>query len=369
MTPKPLDQLARDGHRPRVLIARTSAIGDTILTAPVACRIRDAFPDAFVAWVVEEKSAAFVVDHPAIDEAVVLPRGWFTDWSKLRDARRRLRSLRVDIAIDCQGLTKTALACWLSGARVRVGLRGDHGRELSTWMNNRLVEPNRPHVTDRSLALVESIGALVDSGDRPRWDLPQDAAAARRVGSWLAGQPRLTDAPGGFAVINPGASWDSKLWENDRFATLARRLLDAEGLPSVVVWGGEREHGWALAIAAASGGAAVAAPRTSLVELAELLRQARLVVSPDTGPMHLAVAVGAPTVGLFGVTRPEECGPYGWPHEAVQRRYHDGSRRERRGADNSAMREIGVDDAYDACLAVLQRSEGRFRSDRPSIAS
>lgn len=362
-----LADFARDPDRPRVLIARTSAIGDTILTAPVACRLRDLFPRARIAWVVEEKSALFVEDHPAIDEAIVLPRGWFTRPRDVLALRRRLRPMRFDAAIDCQGLTKTALACFVSGAAVRVGLRGEHGRELSGWLNNRLVEPRTTHVTDRSLELVAALVGDRGAGDPVRWDLPRVTAAENKIAVWLAKSGAAPDQ--GYAVINPGASWDSKLWEADRFAVLAARMGKELGLTSIVVWGGDRERGWAEQIVDGANGRAVMAPSTSLHELAALLREARLVVSPDTGPMHLAVAVGAPTVGLFGATLPRDCGPYGPPHAAVMRATTPGGRRARRRADNAAMRAIRVDDAYEACRAVLDATADRFPAAPVAMAS
>lgn len=359
----PAGAWARDPARPRVLIARMSAIGDTILTTPVACRLRDRFPGAFIAWVVEQKSARFIEGHPAVDETVVLPRGWFVSPKSILAVRRRLRPLRFDAAIDCQSITKSALACRLSGAPLRIGCSGQYGSELSPWMNNRLVEPRRPHLTDRSLELLAPLG--IEAAAKPyepvRWDLPRSPGAELAVAQWAPNEA--------FAVINCGATWDSKLWEMDRFGAIAKRLGEQRGLPTIVAWGGEREHGWARQIAESSGGWATLAPPTTLPELAALLRQSRLLVSSDTGPMHLAVAVGTPTVGLFGATHPEACGPYGPPHEAVLKRFQDGGRRARRYADNAAMREITVDDAWAACQRVLDRTASRFPYAPTAMAS
>ena len=363
---RPSADWAADPRRPRVLVSRMSAIGDTILTTPVACRLRDALPGAFIAWVVEEKSAHFVQGHPAVDETIVLPRGWFTKPSGVAEAWRRLKPLNVDATIDCQSNTKSSLACWLTGAPLRIGCRGKYGAEMSTWLNNRLVEPRRPHVTDRQLELLGPLGiaAAEEPYDEVRWDLPPCPGADASVAAWAP----LDDA-GGFAVINPGATWNSKLWERDRFAAVAKRLGEGAGLPTVVVWGGEQEHAWAQEIAAGSGGWATAAPNTSLQELASLLRQARLMISSDTGPMHLAVAVGTPTVGLFGATNPDDCGPYGPPHEAVLKRLELGGRKARRRADNSSMRQITVEDAWLACQRVLSRTESAYPHAPEAMAS
>ena len=105
---------------PRILISRMSAIGDAILTMPVACALRQQFPKAYIAWVVEKKAAPMVRGHEAVNNVIELERGWFTSPRGIREARRILRPERFDISIDCQGLTKSALAGWLSGARKRM---------------------------------------------------------------------------------------------------------------------------------------------------------------------------------------------------------------------------------------------------------
>lgn len=354
---------ARDPSRPRVLIARMSAIGDTILTTPVACRLRDAFPGAHLAWVVEEKSSRFVEGHPAIDETIVLPRGWFVTPTRILQLRRRLRPMRFDAAIDCQSITKSSLACWLSGAPLRIGCKGKYGSELSPLLNNRLVKPRRPHLTDRSLELLKPLGlsAASEPYEPVRWDLPTCPGAEQAVAGWTPDEA--------FAVINPGATWDSKLWEMTRFGEVAERIGRQRGLRSIVVWGGERESRWADQIVAASNGWATKAPNTSLQELAAVLRQARLLLSSDTGPMHLAVAVDTPTVGLFGATHPDACGTYGAPHEAVLKRFQPGGRKARRYADNAAMREITVDDAWQACRRVIDRTADRYPNAPTAMAS
>ena len=354
----------RDPERPRVLISRLSAIGDTILTLPVACRLRERFPDAYLAWLVEEKSAAFVRDHPALDEVIVARRGWFTKPREIAELRRRLQPLRFDAAFDCQGLTKSALGGWLSGAPLRAGFRGQHGGELSPWLNNTLIPATSPHVTDRSLELLQPLGLAHAPGDGVAWGIRPQASAEEAIAAWLGD---TGDRP--FAVINPGATWPSKLWSMPRFGELAQRLRDRFKLPTVVVWGGRQEEAWAAEIVAASDGAARLSPPTTLHELAALLGSARLMVSSDTGPMHLAVAMGAPTVGLHGATRPCDCGPYGPPNVGLLKQLQTGGRRERRTADNTAMLSLTVDDVFAACSDVLGRTAERAVGTPPAKAS
>ncbi len=344
-----------DSQSPRILISRMSAIGDTILTTPVACRVRERFPKAYIAWVVEEKSSQFVVGHPALDEVIVLKRGWYVSAKEILAARSRLQKLDIEIAIDCQSTTKSSLACWLSGAKKRIGLKGRYGSELSPWLNNQLIEPRQPHIVDRSLELLGAIGIYHFVGDKLdtnlAWRLPIDHQADEAMNAWLDSN-QLEQ----YAVVNPGATWESKRWEMDRFGEIVSRLGQQRGLRTVIVWGGDKEKQMAEEIRAAGSGWGILAPNTSLHELGSLLSGARLVVSGDTGPMHLAVAVGAPTVGLHGATHPLDCGPYGSPHTGVLKEFVEGNRRQRRNADNSAMREISVDDAWRACVGVLERT-------------
>jgi ADP-heptose:LPS heptosyltransferase len=155
---------------------------------------------------------------------------------------------------------------------------------------------------------------------------------------------------GNFAILNPGAGWPSKIWPPDRYGEVARRLHAARGLASLAVWGAPSELPLAQAIVAASHGAAKLAPPTSVPELAALCRRSALFLGSDTGPLHLAVAVGTPAISMHGPSRAEWCGAYGPQNIRLQARYEEGSARERRQADDSAMREITVEQVIAACL-------------------
>jgi heptosyltransferase I len=335
-----------ESEAPSVLICRMSAIGDTILTLPVACAIRERYPRAYIAWAVERTASAMVLGHECVDEVIVLDRGWFVSPRQWWRLRRRLRPLAIDVAVDCQSITKTALAAWLSGAKLRIGCKGKYGCELSPVLNNHLIEPQTTHLTDRSLELLAPLGV---HPKQVEFKLPIDPHAATTAGAYI----RELGFDHGFALINPGATWDSKLWVMQRFGAVAGYLGKRYGLPSLVVWAGQRELAWANEIVAHSNGQAVLSRQTSLRELAALCNEAQIFVGSDTGPLHMAVAAGTPSVGLYGATRPEDCGPYGAPNIALQERYHDGSRKQRRRADNSAMREIQVERVYQACDEIL----------------
>ena len=158
--------------------------------------------------------------------------------------------------------------------------------------------------------------------------------------------------------MNPGAGWPSKIWPAERYGELARHLAKTHGLASVAVWGVPSELPLAEPIVATSGGHARLAPPTSMTELAALCRRAALFVGSDTGPMHLAVAVGTPTISLHGPSRADWCGAYGPENIRLQVRYEDGSAFERRKADDSAMRAIDVEMVADACDRLLRAARG-----------
>ena len=341
--------LSDSSRPPRFLISRMSAIGDTILTMPVACALRDSFPDAFIAWVVEEKSSPVLMGHPAVDEVIVLRRKWFTSPKPLLKTRARLRQLKCDISIDCQGMTKSALAGYLSGAKDRIGYQGKCARELSRFFTNIRVAPQQSHLTDRSLELLSPLG--IDAPE-VKWQFPIDQQAQ----DW-ATTYRKTFSNQRVVVLNPGATWHSKRWLPERFGETARYLGERYGAQCVAVWGNQLDHQMANEIVNTSGGHASLAPATDLQQLSALISASDLFISNDTGPLHMSVAVGTPTIGLYGSTRPGDSGPYG--QVAMQKAYEAGNSRQRRNASNQAISQIS---AADVCEAI----DGVF-ADRKAI--
>jgi heptosyltransferase-1 len=333
---------------PRILIVRLSAIGDCIHTMPALCALREHLPGAFLGWVVEGRSGDLLREHTALDELIIVPRGWLKSPRLVWQLRRRLRQLRFDVAIDAQGLTKSAVAAWLSGAPRRIGMAGFDGRELSPWLATEHVEPRATHIVDRNLELLRPLGITTPNVD---FGLPRPPAEEARADEIVA----AADVSANFVIVNPGAGWSSKLWPPERFAAVARYLGHDRGLTSLVVWAGPQEKAMADRIVVASEGYARMAPATSLTELAALLRRARLFVGSDTGPLHLATAVATPCVALFGPMPAERNGPYGAGHVAVQKMCLAGSSRSRRTAGPESMLAITVEDVAGACDKVLGR--------------
>lgn len=336
-------------HSPRFLIVRLTAIGDVIHGVPVLCALRAAFPHAFIGWVVEGSAGDLLEGHAALDTLVRVPRRWLKSPREVWQLRQRLRALRFDIAIDLQCLTKSALAAWWSGAPRRIGKAGPDGRELSRWFHNELTTAGGGHVIEHYLELLRPLGILSPA---VQFDLPLAAADAHVADEFLRASGLAATR---FAILNPGAGWPSKIWPAERYGQLARRLGKSHDLPSIAVWAGQQERQLAEMIVATSGGRARLAPPTSMTELGALCRRAAMFVGSDTGPMHLAAAVGTPTISLHGPSRAEWCGAYG-PHTVrLQVRYEDGSSLQRRKADDSAMRAITVDMVAAACERLVTR--------------
>ncbi len=336
-------------EKPRILIVRLTAIGDVLHALPVLCALRDRFPAAEIGWIVEGGAGCLLEGHPALDRLIRIPRQWLKSPSTIRQVWRQMRQFAPEIAIDVQGLTRSALAAWLSGAKRRIGFGCRKGREVSRWLNTELVHSTACHIIDANLQLLRPLGI-----ERPpaRFDLPateEDSQAGEQILHRL-GQN------GPFALVNVGAGWPSKLWRMDRYADVARHLGRGQGLPTIVVWAGEEERAAAEQVVAESDSCARLAPATSLRELAALCRRATLFIGSDTGPLHLAAAVGTPCVGLYGPVPARRNGPYGPQHIALQkatleaRCFHS-----RRKAPRTLMDAITVDDVCAACDEILAR--------------
>jgi ADP-heptose:LPS heptosyltransferase len=172
---------------------------------------------------------------------------------------------------------------------------------------------------------------------------------------------------GGFAVINSAASWPSKQWPAERFGRVARYLGEQYDLPTVVTWAGDREFSITQEIVAKSGGHALRAPATSLPQLAALLRRAKLVIGSDTGPLHLAAAMGTACIGLYGPTRVENTGPYGAQHLTLQADCPAMANRRQRRLDETAMRQITGEQVCEAVDLLIQRHSATV-AQRPHAA-
>jgi heptosyltransferase I len=316
-----------DADTPRIALVKLSSLGDVVHALPVAATLRAARPAARLAWIVERREALVLQGHPALDEVIVVDtRAWRRArrpaavqgaLAQVLAVRRRLAAARFDVALDLQGLIKSGAIAAATRAPLRVGFDRRWGREpLGALFTNRHVTPpvSARHVVEQYLALLAPLGI---AERRLEFRLPAVAAAEARVDEWLATaglkpQRRLV-------VLNPGAGRADKRWPVEHFATLAARLAHDAGAHVVVAWGpGEEGEARAIVSGASSAGArALLAPPTDLHALIALLRRASVMVAADTGPLHLAAAVGTPCVGLYGPTAAARNGPYGAGHRTL----------------------------------------------------
>lgn len=309
---------ARRGPAPpkRLVIVKPSSLGDVIHALPVAVALKEAFPGVEVHWVVARPYAELVAAHPAVDRVLVFERRRWGGWgfwrhrAEWRALVRQLREAGYDVAVDLQGLARSALLVRASGAPVRVGLTS--ARECARLAYTVTAGPREAevHAVDRYLQVLRTLGVAPPT--KPRFALAVPRGARDRVEARLADE----GVSGRFVCLAPGARWESKRWPAERFAELAARLAAEQGVEVVVV-GGEEDRSRAEVILQRVGSAARDwTGRTTLAELAALLERAALLVSNDSGPMHLAAALGTPVVAVFGPTNPARTGPYG-PRTAV----------------------------------------------------
>jgi lipopolysaccharide heptosyltransferase I len=341
--------MSRSQKSPRILLVRLSAIGDVIHAMPVACAIRAQFPQALLVWAVERRAGELIQGHPAIDQSIVLPHGWLRSPAEVWRLRKRLKSFAFDTAIDIQGLSKSAAVAWLSGARLRIGMGGRWGREVSRWLNNRLVDTGDLHAIERGLKLLEPLGIR---SPEVRFDVSAAAADRDAAEETLQGLGLDRD----FALIASGAGWPSKLWPADRYAAVAAYLGRRWNLPSLVIWGNDAERARAEAIIQAAEGHARLCPKVTLLQLAAIARRARFALGSDTGPLHLAAAAGAPCIGLYGPWPAEQHGPYGPQHINLQKMCMQGTTHQRRHAPSTYMEAIDTAAVFAACDQMMAAS-------------
>jgi lipopolysaccharide heptosyltransferase I len=281
----------------RLLVVRLGSLGDLVHTLPAVASLHRAHPALAIDWLVDAVHQDFLALVPLLASVVPLRDRTASAWL---EARRTLRGRHYEAAIDFQGLVKSAALARMSGATRVVGFGRESARErLAARFYTEAVEVGEGrHVIEKNLALAAVLGAAQGAAEFPI--APVESTALGTVERTAAGP---------FALINPGAAWPNKRWPPESFGRLAAMLRDRHGLRSAVLWG-PGEQSLAGEIVAASSGAAFAAPETSLADLVAIARRARLMVSGDTGPTHIAAAVGAPIVALFGPTNPARNGPW-----------------------------------------------------------
>jgi heptosyltransferase I len=280
------------------LLVRLGSLGDLVHTLPAVAALRDTFPNARIDWVVERKWALLLELVTGINSIIALDRSIAGHLACIR----RLRSERHDCAIDFQGLYKSAVLAWLSGARSRIGSDRGAAREpgAARFYTERVPLTGR-HIAETNLSLALRAGAERPSVMRFPLRVPDDEIVRLRA--------RLTgEGVQDYVVVSPGGGWGAKCWPPERYGELCSELARRHGLRAVVNIG-PGEESLAPGLLRAAGNAKPIVLTPSLRELAAILEQARIVVAGDSGPLHLAAALGTHVVALFGPTDPARNGP------------------------------------------------------------
>lgn len=345
-----------------ILIVKTSAIGDVIHTLPALNALRRKYPEARIDWLVEEAAADLVLGHKALDTVLVSRRkAWVRDlrqgrvlaaWRGFRDFVKRLRATKYDLLIDFQGLLKSGIFVGLARAKRKVGFgKGMEHAEGSYIFLNEPVPPVNmdQHAAIRELLLLKAIGI---ESEEVVFDLPIGQEQREKVRELLASEG--IDPAKHLVAINPMTTWETKHWRNERFARVADQLLD-RGMAVVFSGGPQDVQGIEGIRAAMTGKAASLAGKTTLKELAALYERVAVLITTDTGPMHLAAAAGTPVVALFGPTAPWRTGPFGSGHKILRtdiacspclKKHCD--------QGHACMEQITVDQVVQVALAVFK---------------
>ncbi|MEZ6234836.1 MAG: glycosyltransferase family 9 protein [Phycisphaerales bacterium] len=339
----------------RILLIRPSALGDVCRSVPVLTTLRAAFPQARIDWLVQDAFAAAIEHHPALTSAIGFPRkafaggitpariAAFLEWAGC------LAEPGYDLVVDVQGLARSALLGWMSGAACRVGEAG--AREGAPLLYTRRVPvPGEWHTVDRMLGVV-----CAGLGIAPAVDmrLHTDAHSRERAKELVGSRDR-------YVLLAPTSRWAAKRWPADRFAALAARLLEDAGA-SIVVVGGRDERdqcGPLLELAARDSRVVDLVGRTDIATLMALIERATLVVANDSAALHMGVGFDRPCVGLFGPTRVDLVGPYRRERDVIQRLQPGDDPNHKRDANAAMMARITVDEVEAACVDRLGTSAG-----------
>lgn len=341
----------------RILIIKPSSFGDVIHALPVLNGLRQRFPDARIAWLVANSCAGLVEHHPALDEVIRFDRARYGRigrsiritgefWKFVRS----LREKSFDLVLDLQGLFRSGFLAWVCGATIRVGF--GNARELA-WLfyTHRISVPDpNIHAVDRNYLFADLLGFA----DVPiAFDLPVSEDAKQGVRDLLDAVGVRSDER--YVVIAPGTRWETKIWSAERFATVARQIEQQHGLRVILV-GTQSETPIAQRVATRADGRIVnLAGRTKLPELIALIDGSTGVIMHDSGPMHLALALGKPMVAIYGPTSPQLTGPYHRPDAIVQHKVDCSPCRIRNVADCPFRHHCLCDLSADTVLEKVSR--------------
>jgi lipopolysaccharide heptosyltransferase I len=325
----------------RILLIKPSAVGDVVHTLPVLEKLRRRYPRARIDWLITPENAPLIRGHPALSNILLFDRREFSaDGRRVNAVRniirliKEIRAVRYQLVIDLHGQLRSALFALASEAPVRIGfdrpirrasisfrgrplgnipVHGWAGAREGAWRaySHRIPIPTLDvHAVDRYLWLGKLLGF---DNSPPVFNLPASPEAEARISSHLAAHAAQGRR---LAILVPGTKWETKHWTPEGFAAVARRLLQSGFLPIFI--GSKDEQPLNHSIHTQAPGSTDFTGQTSLADAVALIRRAALVVTNDSGLMHVSAALGKPTVSIFGPTNPVHVGPYGQPASVVR---------------------------------------------------
>jgi lipopolysaccharide heptosyltransferase I len=336
----------------RVCVIKPSALGDIVQSLPVLSALRARWPETHLAWVVNRGLTGLFDRHPELDQVIPFERT-SRGIGRIASAARLARQLReggFDLAIDLQGLLRSGLMTLGTGAARRVGFADAREGAALAYTDRIAVPTRRQSAVEINWLVAQALGCR---GPLPPVRLGLDTQERAWSDLVLRGLPRP------IVAIHPGAQWETKRWPAESFAELARRA-HAEFGAGIVLLGGPDDEQVCLRLAKGLDADHVnLGGRTSLLQLAAVSQAANVFLSGDTGPMHLAAAVGTPVVGVFTCTSPARARPYGPGHRIVATRVACAASYLKTCPTRHCMQELSPDRVWPALAAALADTLGR----------
>ena len=351
------------GDRPRIALIRLGAMGDCIYTFPLVSALKARYPKADITWIVEAQHQEIPWLHPGVDDVIAVDtkrwrRELFSGWpgrmvGEFGAIRRSLKAKEFDIALDPQGLIKSGVIAWLTSAPVRIGLARVASREgMNTLFTTHRVDSPDGHIVRKNLSLLTPLEIVVGS---PDFGIRVSHEAEARVASLLK---EAGLGPGDRLVgIHPGVGYSRKRWNLDRYAQVGDRLHERGGA-RVILTAGPGEEALAGYVASKMRSAPVVVPPLQVGEFAALLSRYDLLIAGDTGPLHLAAALGCQTVAIYGPSDPVRVAPVGEGHRILKKACACGWTPDlhfnRRCPDVPCLKSITVEEVTVAARGLLE---------------
>ena len=330
----------------KILIIKPSSMGDIIHALPVLATLKKSYPKSEIAWIVKDKFSDLLAGNPDLTDVIPF------DNSRFLQLINKLRKKKFDVALDIQGLFRSGILTFFSKAGHRIGFSKVNSRELSYMFYNHKVTPPKKavHVVDKNLSLLEPLGISEYIYD---FKIPIYTQDLRFAKDFFASR-KLVPGRDKIVMLNPGAGWQTKRWPAENFPHLADKLTKYSNANAKIImsWG-PQEKELIENIKSNMNDKITIMPQSTIKQLGAIIKSCDLFVGSDTGPTHLAAALEVPVVGLYGPSDPERNGPYGTKNIIIQKDISCVSCWKRECDTIDCMKNISVDEVFEACVELL----------------